>query len=98
MMCAPPRDIADLRTPWIDSPFFEALLARRDFDAETRELVRTYARDGFLTFDPQIPDFDAVAGRIIEALSKRESGAANLLHGGSANKDPARTRHSQVMH
>ena len=74
MMCAPPRDIADLRTPWIDSPFFEALLARRDLDAETRELVRTYARDGFLTFDPQIPDFDAVAGRIIEALSKRESG------------------------
>ncbi len=64
-------DIADLRTPWIDSPFFEALLARRDFDPETRELVRTYARDGFLTFDPQIPDFDAVADRIIEALSRR---------------------------
>lgn len=64
-------DIADLRLPWIDSPFFEALLARRDFDDTTREMVRRFAEDGYLLFDLQIPNFDALADGIIRALSKR---------------------------
>ena len=64
-------DIADLRLPWIDSPFFEALLARRDFDDATREMVRRFAADGYLLFDLQIPNFDALAEGIIRALSKR---------------------------
>lgn len=64
-------EMSDLNVPWLESPFFESLLARSDLDEATRGLVRTYATDGYLTFDPQIPDFDAVAASILEACSKR---------------------------
>jgi hypothetical protein len=64
-------DMSDLNIPWIESPFFEKLLARSDFDEATRGMVRAFAADGFLTFDPEIPDFDAVAAGIVEACSKR---------------------------
>jgi hypothetical protein len=64
-------DIADLRLPWIESPFFEAMLARRDFDDRTRAMVRTFAADGVLTFNPQFPDFEPLANEIVRACSKR---------------------------
>jgi len=64
-------DASDLNLPWLESPFFEKLLTRSNLDLETRALVRTYANDGFLVFDPKIPDFDAVAASILEACGKR---------------------------
>ncbi len=64
-------DLAELRLPWIDSPFFERVLEQSTLDAVTRDRVRRYAADGFLAFDPQIPQFDAVAARIIEACGTR---------------------------
>jgi hypothetical protein len=64
-------DMSDLNIPWLESPFFEKLLARRDLDEATRGMVRSFAADGFLTFDPEIPDFGAVAAEIIAACSKR---------------------------
>jgi Phytanoyl-CoA dioxygenase (PhyH) len=64
-------DMSDLNLPWLESPFFEKLLARSDLDPQARELARTFARDGFLLFDPEIPDFDALAASILEACSKR---------------------------
>jgi hypothetical protein len=64
-------EMTDLNVPWLESPFFEKLLARSDLDAATKALVRTYATDGLLTFDPGIPDFDAVATSILGACAKR---------------------------
>ena len=64
-------DMSDLNVPWIDSPFFEKLLTRSSLDDPTRDLVRAFARDGFLIVDPEIADFDAVADRIIARCSER---------------------------
>ena len=50
-------DASDLNLPWLESPFFEKLLSRSNLDLETRALVRTYANDGFLVFDPEDSDF-----------------------------------------
>ena len=36
-------------------------------------MVRSFASDGFLTFDPQIADFEALAAEIIRTCSKRSS-------------------------
>lgn len=64
-------DMGDLRIPWVDSPFFEKLLATSDLGAADRESVRAFSRDGLLVFDPEIPDFDVVASSVIEACSRR---------------------------
>src|ERR1700737_1540402 len=64
-------ELSDLNIPWLESPFFERLLARSDLDEPTRSLVRTYAADGYLTFDPKIPDFDGVAASILDACARR---------------------------
>jgi hypothetical protein len=64
-------DIAELQVPWIDSPFFEKLLSRSELDPAERERVRAFAEDGLLVFDPELPDFDAVAAGIVEACAKR---------------------------
>ena len=64
-------ELSDLNIPWLELPFFERLLARSDLDEPTRSLVRTYAADGYLTFDPKIPDFDGVAASILDACARR---------------------------
>lgn len=40
--------------PWIDSPFFPQLLENSGLDEETREIVRRFARDGYVIIDPKI--------------------------------------------
>lgn len=40
--------------PWIDSPFFPQLLENSGLDAETQDLVRRFARDGYVIIDPKI--------------------------------------------
>ena len=64
-------EMTDLNVPWLESPFFEKLLERSELDEGTKGLVRSYAADGLLVFDPQMPDFDAVAASILEACGKR---------------------------
>jgi hypothetical protein len=44
-----------LGVPWVDSPFFPAMLERAELDAETKTLVRTFAENGYVIFDPKIP-------------------------------------------
>jgi len=41
--------------PWVDSPFFPALVDRATLDPEIAHMVRRYARDGYVIIDPQIP-------------------------------------------
>lgn len=64
-------DISELSIPWVDSPFFEKLLARSELDEETKGMVRTFASDGYLTLDPEIPDFDEVSAGVLADLSRR---------------------------
>ena len=42
--------------PWIESPFFNKELAEAQLDADTERLVKQYAEQGFVVFDPQIDE------------------------------------------
>lgn len=42
--------------PWVESPFFEEELAKAQLDAQTEAMVRSYADDGYLIFDPGIDE------------------------------------------
>lgn len=49
-------EVAALNRPWVDSPYFPDLLERAGLTPETEQLVRTFARDGYVVIDPQIDD------------------------------------------
>ena len=61
--------IDSLNFPWVDSPFFESHLARSDLDGPTKEMIRSYADDGYIIIDPEIESFDALAREIIDTCS-----------------------------
>ncbi len=42
--------------PWVDSPFFPKLLTSSGLDPELTDIIRRFARDGYVIIDPQIPD------------------------------------------
>jgi hypothetical protein len=62
--------IPDLNFPWTSSPLFERLLEESGLAEAGREMVRAFARDGFVQFDPEIPDFARLAGDIIAQCSR----------------------------
>jgi len=45
-----------LAVPWIHSPFFDTLLERGELDDEMKAFVRTFSEQGYVIFDPKIPD------------------------------------------
>lgn len=52
--------------PWIESPFFESELKKAALSPEMEDLVRYYAENGYVVFDPEV-DL-ASLDRVIEAL------------------------------
>jgi len=48
-------------------------LAESDLDPDSRERVRSYARDGYAVIDLRTPDFDRIAERIDQALHERHA-------------------------
>lgn len=54
-------DIPELNMPWFESPFFEALLKKSSLSPEEKEEVCSFKENGYLIFDPQIENFDAIA-------------------------------------
>lgn len=71
-------DLLDIGIPWVDSPFLESVLSRSSLDETTCALIRTFARDGYLVFDPKIADLDAVASATIAACSRHQGYAQRL--------------------
>lgn len=65
------KDPAATALPPLESPFAEALLAQIPEGHPFGGLARGFARDGFAVFDLALPDFDAIAGRIVENLARR---------------------------
>jgi hypothetical protein len=63
--------LPELNLPWTVSPLFESLLAESRLEGSERAMVEAFARDGYLQFDPRIPDFDRLAGEIVRECSKR---------------------------
>ena len=45
-----------LAVPWLDSPFFPTLLDRAGLEGESLRLVREFSEQGYVIFDPKIPD------------------------------------------
>src|SRR5688572_19330199 len=76
-----------LNVPWFQSPFFESLLQELPLDAETRAAVEAYARDGYLVFDPEIPNADAVFSRMIRDLAPRYEGVGRIQDAWTTNAD-----------
>ncbi len=62
---SPCGNFSQLNIPWIDSPFFEKLLALSDLDETTKKFVKDYSDYGYAIFDPEIIDFDRLTQQII---------------------------------
>lgn len=62
-----------LERPWFESPFFERELEESDLDPESRELVRSYARDGHAVIDLRSAEFNRIATGIDQALRGRHA-------------------------
>ena len=80
-----PPELGDLAgrvaMPWVDSPFFESILAGKRLSPREAEWARAYRRDGYLMFEDSIVDgadlacvdeyvrahYDAAAGRLQDA-------------------------------
>jgi predicted nucleic acid-binding Zn-ribbon protein len=66
------RQIPQLNMPWIESPFFEELLAQSKLDAKTKELVKKFATDGYVILDDLgFADMNKKADQIIDDLVPR---------------------------
>ena len=60
-----------LSIPWIESPFFEQRFQEMRLDPKTADLVRRYAEQGYLVFDPEISNFDEIAQGIVADLEPK---------------------------
>jgi ectoine hydroxylase-related dioxygenase (phytanoyl-CoA dioxygenase family) len=49
------EEIGATNLPWVDSPFFDELVAASGCDPATERIVRDFARDGYVVIDPEIP-------------------------------------------
>lgn len=50
-----------LNMPWFESPFFEPLLEKSKLTAAEKDDVRFFKENGYLIFDPEIENFEAIA-------------------------------------
>lgn len=66
-----------LGVPWIDSPFFPALFERAELDDESKRLIRDFATNGYVIFDPQVPN-SWIDGAYNEVKDKYYIGAGNF--------------------
>jgi hypothetical protein len=67
-----------LAVPWLNSPFFDALLERAELDEEMKKFVRTFAEQGYVIFDPQIPD-SWIDGACSEVKDRFYPGSGNYF-------------------
>ncbi|MEQ8767311.1 MAG: phytanoyl-CoA dioxygenase family protein [Planctomycetota bacterium] len=54
--------------PWVESPFFEHLIPSQGLSPRDEELVRRFARDGFVVVDHEMERFDQIADGIVADL------------------------------
>ncbi len=67
-----------LAVPWIESPFFESILASKQLSPREAEWARAYRRDGYLMFEESIVD-DADLACIDAYVGAHYDGAAGRL-------------------
>ena len=57
-----------LAVPWFESPFFEREVESAGLAPAAAERVCRFARDGYVLFRPDIPEFDRLADEIVQSL------------------------------
>jgi hypothetical protein len=72
-----------MNMPWMDSPFFERQLAEMTIPDEEKETIQSFAKDGYLIFDPELPE--DLIDRAVEETAKYEGpekvGSGRILQG-----------------
>jgi hypothetical protein len=79
-----------LNTPWFESPFFERQLAEAELTEVMRERVRSFAQNGYLVLDLDLPDFSAIAAEIDRLLSAEYEREANRVQDAWLFAEPVR--------
>jgi Phytanoyl-CoA dioxygenase (PhyH) len=69
----------NMNIPWVESPFFEELLAQKQLSAAERELVRTYHDSGYVVFDLLAVDELALCDSIIEQVAPLYRGDRRVM-------------------
>ncbi len=65
------NDPRAMTVPPIESPFAKNLIEQADLDPVMREKALSFERDGYVILDLDLPDFDAMAERIIRDLGPK---------------------------
>ncbi len=60
-----------LNLPPTESPFFERFLSDTELEPAQRKLLRDFRDQGYLVFDLELPNFDALAHELIGELAPR---------------------------
>ena len=77
--------------PWIESPFFREELETAGLAPELEAVASQLHSEGYVIFDFDDPDFDAVAQRIVRDLDGKHTGAhSKVLDAWRANEDVRR--------
>lgn len=79
--------IEQLNIPWIESPFFDLLLAQSNLDKETKKKVKHFADYGYLIVDLEISNFDRVAEEIINNLKSHYIDSGRIQDAWKFNDD-----------
>ncbi len=62
------KDPGLMSVPTVESPFFESIVEGAELPQEVKDQARQLARHGYLVFDPQIENFEALADEITRSL------------------------------
>lgn len=66
------QEISLENIPWVESPFFEELLAKSPYEAKTKEQIRFFSENGYLVIHPHVEHFDSIAQDIIASLAPQQ--------------------------
>jgi hypothetical protein len=74
-----------MNIPWVESPFFEEILARKGLTAADRELARTYNANGYVVFDLLDAAELSLCDSLIEQIAPLYLGDRRLMDGWRRN-------------
>jgi Phytanoyl-CoA dioxygenase (PhyH) len=75
--------VDQMNMPWMDSPFFERQLAEMTLPDEQKETIRFFAKNGYLIFDPEVPDhlIDRAVEETAKYVGPEKMGEGRILQG-----------------
>lgn len=79
--------LAQMNMPWFMTPFFPTLLREANLAPEDRTLVESFARDGYIIVDAEIPELDTFCARLIRDLGPLYRGRGRIQDAWKNNAD-----------